>query len=212
MISPIFNDNFRKKFHELLTWRRDVRRFRTDPVDETILDDCLQMACQGPSVGNSQPWRFVRIQNSERRDKLTDYFKAENKKALSDFDGEEAALYARLKLSGLQEAPVQISVFADINTDIGKGLGSKTMPETKIYSVIAAIQILWLALRSHDIGLGWVSILPPEKMAGLLDVDTNWVFVGHLCIGHPEEQADTPELVKEGWQERLPMDRFLLQR
>ncbi|MBL4801503.1 MAG: 5,6-dimethylbenzimidazole synthase [Emcibacter sp.] len=209
---PTFDENFREHFHDLLVWRRDVREFRPDPVKDDILDGCLQLACQGPSVGNSQPWRFVHIRDQDRLNKLAHYFKDENQKALSDYDGEDAAKYARLKLSGLREAPVQISVFADTNTTAGKGLGSRTMTETKVYSVISAIQILWLSLRSHNIGLGWVSILPPDKMAGLMDVDENWVFVGHLCIGYPVEQTDIPDLVKKNWQKRLPMDRFLLQR
>ncbi|WP_321396859.1 5,6-dimethylbenzimidazole synthase [Emcibacter sp.] len=212
MKKPVFNDTFRKELHDLLIWRRDVRRFRTDPVKEEILTDCLEMACRGPSVGNSQPWRFVRVQSPAKKEDLIRAFEVENEKALAEFDGEDAALYARLKLAGLREAPVQISVFANVETAVGKGLGSRTMPEAKMYSVVSAVQILWLMLRSYDVGLGWVSILPPDRMAELLEVDASWVFIGHLCIGYPEEQTDTPELVREGWQERLPMEKFLLER
>ncbi|WP_417320137.1 5,6-dimethylbenzimidazole synthase [Emcibacter sp.] len=212
MKTPVFNKEFRDRLHDLLVWRRDVRRFRTDPVDEELLSDCLQMACRGPSVGNSQPWRFVRVTSPDTKDELIRAFEAENEKALADYEGEDAALYARLKLAGLREAPVQISVFANVETAIGKGLGSRTMPEAKMYSVVSAVQILWLMLRSYDVGLGWVSILPPDRMASLLEVDSSWVFIGHLCIGYPEEQTDTPELVKEGWQDRLPMEKFLLER
>ncbi|MFC7048752.1 5,6-dimethylbenzimidazole synthase [Emcibacter nanhaiensis] len=212
METPVFNKEFREKLHDLLVWRRDVRRFRTAPVAEDIILDCLQMACRGPSVGNSQPWRFVRVKSAEKKDQLIRAFEIENEKALGEYEGEDAALYARLKLAGLREAPVQISVFANVATAVGKGLGSRTMPEAKMYSVVSAIQILWLMLRSYDVGLGWVSILPPDKMAELLEVDESWVFIGHLCIGYPEEQTDTPELVKEGWQERLPMEKFLLER
>ena len=40
---------------ELLAWRRDVRRFRTDPVPDALLDEILGVVELAPSVGNSQP-------------------------------------------------------------------------------------------------------------------------------------------------------------
>src|SRR5713226_2435324 len=57
--SPRFTDEFRSQFRQLLVWRRDVRRFRPDPVDRRIVSELLDLACLAPSVGNSQPWRFV---------------------------------------------------------------------------------------------------------------------------------------------------------
>ncbi len=210
--APDFDEAFRADLNELLRWRRDVRHFKSDPVPRDTLMECLRRAAEGPSVGNSQPWRFVLVDDPVRRRALRDLFARENAAALADYDGARAENYARLKLQGLRDAPVQISVFADLETDVGHGLGARTMPEAKAYSVVSAIQILWLLLRAHGIGLGWLSILPPEEMAGALDMPAHLKFVGHLCVGYPKEDRTTPELVREGWQDRLPLEEFLYQR
>ena len=63
-------------------------------------------------------------------------------------------------------------VFVDTATDLGHGLGRKSMPETLSYSVVAAVTTLWLAARAEGIGLGWVSILDPDEVARTLDVPT----------------------------------------
>jgi len=83
----------------------------------------------------------------------------------------------------------------------GAGLGRQTMPETLAYSTISAIHQLWLAARSQNIGVGWLSILDPAQMNIILDVDPNWKFTAYLCVGYPKEDHDTPELQRQGWQE-----------
>ncbi len=207
------NKDFFEQLKDLMLWRRDVRHFKSDkiPPQEEIME-CLAMACKGPSVGNSQPWRFVLVDDVTRREDIYSLFKQTNSEALENYKGEKANQYAQLKLQGIKDAPVQISVFADIGTSVGHGLGSQTMPESKAYSVVAAIQILWLLLRAKGIGLGWVSILPPLEMAQTLEIDDSLTFIGHLCIGYPKEESMTPELVKEGWQDRLPPEEFIIRR
>ena len=156
---PAFDAAFRARLGALIRWRRDVRRFRRDPVAPKILDELLGLAVLAPSVGYSQPWRFVTVDDPARRRAVQDNFKRANKEALEDYRGDRAKLYAQLKLSGLEEAPVQLAVFCDEATDTGHGLGQRTMPETRRYSVVTAVHTLWLAARAHGLGLGWVSIL-----------------------------------------------------
>jgi len=212
MPGPVFDEDFREKLFDLSKWRRDVRHFKSDPVDEQIILDCLEEATHAPSVGNSQPWRFVVVEDVAKRAKLAEYFEIENERALKSYSTERAAKYAKLKLAGIKDAPVQITVFADTQTNVGYQLGSQTMPQAKIYSVVAAIQVLWFLLRSYGVGLGWVSILPPEKMVELMEVDPTWTFVGHLCIGYPKFETDVPELVQMKWQDRLDFDKFYIRR
>ncbi|WP_204320363.1 nitroreductase family protein, partial [Proteus vulgaris] len=52
---PSFDAPFNDKLVELFRWRRDVRRFRTDPVPPDLIDRLLQVASLAPSVGLSQP-------------------------------------------------------------------------------------------------------------------------------------------------------------
>lgn len=212
MPGPVFDQDFRRKLFDLSKWRRDVRHFKPDPVDENIILDCLREATHAPSVGNSQPWRFVFVEDADKRRMLAQYFEQENDKALQSYHDQRAETYASLKLEGIRQAPVQISVFADTGTNVGYQLGSRSMPQAKIYSVVAAIQVLWFLLRSYGVGLGWVSILPPAKMVGLMEVDPTWTFIGHLCIGYPRSESDTPELVQVKWQDRLDFENFIVKR
>ncbi|WP_407148948.1 5,6-dimethylbenzimidazole synthase [Bradyrhizobium sp. ORS 86] len=207
-----FDDTFRRQLHELFVWRRDVRRFRRDPLPDGALERLIETACLSPSVGLSQPWRFVIVEDTARRSAVIEDFKACNADALQSYSGERAAKYAALKLSGLEEAPGHLAVFADKTSSIGAGLGRATMPETTEYSVVAAICSMWLAARAEGIGLGWVSILDPIRVHGVLDVPESWKFIGYLCIGYPETECDRPELEQARWESRRSSDEFTVRR
>lgn len=212
MTAPVFDPAFCETLEQLVIWRRDVRRFRTDAVDPALVRRLIEMSCLSPSVGNSQPWRFVLVDDPARRAAVRADFVSCNAEALNDYHGERAKLYATLKLAGLDDAPVHIAVFADHGTAAGHGLGQRTMPETLDYSVVAAIQTLWLLSRAHGLGLGWVSILGPDRVREALEVPEAWRMVAYLCLGLPEEEHTDPELVRHGWQNREEMDRFLCRR
>lgn len=199
---PRFDAAFRAQFAELVRWRRDVRRFSRDPVDPALIAHLLALASHAPSVGLSQPWRFVLVETQARRTAIRDNFAAANQAALDGYAGERQARYARLKLEGLDQAPVHLAVCADETTAQGHGLGRRTMPETIRYSVVAAIQTLWLAARTEGLGVGWVSILDPDTARATLDLPKDWSFVAYLCLGWPEQDHDVPELEREGWEQR----------
>ena len=207
-----FDDEFRARLRDLLVWRRDVRRFRTEPLPAGALDRLIAMACLAPSVGLSQPWRFVTVESPERRAAVRDEFAACNAAALAAYEGEQAARYAALKLAGLAEAPAHLAVFADRATETGHGLGRRTMPEMAEYSVVAAVTALWLAARAEGIGMGWVSILDPARITAILDVPESWRFIGYFCLGFPEDEQAVPELERAGWELRRPAQEFVLRR
>ncbi len=209
---PEFDEAFRARLVELLTWRRDVRRFRADPLPEGLLEHLLEIAALAPSVGLSQPWRFVLVEDAKRRAEVRANFERANAAALDAYEGEEAQSYARLKLAGLDEAPVHLAVFADPGTTQGRGLGRRTMPEMIEYSAVTAIHTLWLAARAEGVGLGWVSILDPAAVARSLEVPPEWSLVGYLCLGYPSEADDTPALERAGWERRRAAASFLLRR
>src|SRR4051812_8859666 len=126
--APDFDADFRARLRDLIVWRRDVRRFEHAPLPAGTLERLLQLACLAPSVGLSQPWRFVIVDSAARRQAIKQCFEACNAEALSTQAGERAALYARLKLEGLDDAPCHLAVFADRATTSGHGLGRRTMP------------------------------------------------------------------------------------
>jgi 5,6-dimethylbenzimidazole synthase len=207
-----FDDAFRARLHDLLVWRRDVRRFRADPLPAGTLKRLFEVATLAPSVGLSQPWRFVVVDDPARRAAVRDAFAVCNADACASYADERAVKYAALKLEGLKEAPCQFAVFTDHATTVGHGLGRRTMPETADYSAVAAISMIWLAARAEDIGMGWISILDPARMNGILDVPGSWRFIGYFCLGYPQHESDTPELDRAGWERRRDAQACVLRR
>jgi len=207
-----FDDAFRARLRELLIWRRDVRRFRSEPLPPGTLERLIETACLAPSVGLSQPWRFVIVDDPVRRRAVLEEFKARNADALQSYAGDLAARYAGLKLAGIEEAPAQLAVFAEMAAETGHGLGRRTMPEMTEYSVVAAVCTMWLAARAQGIGMGWVSILDPAHIGKILDVPKTWRFIGYFCLGYPLTQDDSPELERAGWERRQLPDTFITRR
>ena len=66
--APVFDESFRQQFESLLLWRRDVRSFRPDPVDAALMEHLIELASLAPSVGYSQPWRFILVESADRRE------------------------------------------------------------------------------------------------------------------------------------------------
>jgi 5,6-dimethylbenzimidazole synthase len=209
---PVFGDDFRHQLTDLFRWRRDVRGFSRQPVAPSLLDGLLEAANLAPSVGLSQPWRFVVVEDPSRRAAMRANFEACNAQALASQEGDRAALYARLKLAGLDQAPCHLAVFAVPDPEQGHGLGRRSMPETVAYSAVMAVHTFWLAARALGLGLGWVSILDPASVAAALEVPADWIFIGYFCLGYPEAEHETPELERTGWECRRPAAATLLWR
>jgi len=163
----------------------------------------LRLACLSPSVGNSQPWRFVRVRSPGLRTRLAEHADAEVARSADRYtSNEQRDHYLSLKLHGIVEAPELIVVFSDEQPMAGHRLGIATMPEMLRYSTVTAIHSLWLAARASGIGIGWVSILDPRTVTDMLAVPREWALIALLCIGYPADHSDVPELEERGWQER----------
>ncbi|HEV8021794.1 MAG TPA: 5,6-dimethylbenzimidazole synthase [Candidatus Lustribacter sp.] len=212
MTSPVFSDEFRRELETLLRWRRDVRRFQDRPVEPDMLRHLIDLSASAPSVGYSQPARFVLVSDPGRRAAIVAEYERCNSEALSNYSGEKSRLYASLKLAGLREAPVQLATFADETTARGSGLGRVQMPETLAYSAVTALQTLALAARAHGLGVGWVSILDPARVTAIVEVDPRWRFIAYLCVGYPVEEHDDRELVRAGWEADDPASARLIER
>jgi 5,6-dimethylbenzimidazole synthase len=204
---PVFDDAFRARLETLVAWRRDVRRFSERAVPPPLIGSLLDLAQLSPSVGNSQPWRWVSVESPARRAAIRAGFLTSNAAALSSQPAERAEAYGMLKLAGLDRAPVQLAVFCDRATEQGLGLGCRTMPEMLEYSVAAMVSTFWLAARASGLGVGWVSILDPAEVARVLETPPAWKLVAYLCVGWPEEEHLDPELERHQWQRRTGAGR-----
>lgn len=177
-----------------------MRHFDATPLPDGALDALLASADCAPSVGNSRPWRFVRVVSPGLRTDLADHVDAEVARAGRTYPPDQEAQYRSLKLHGLREAPEILAVFCDRMATAGHGLGRATMPETLDYSVVLAIHTLWLAAKARGIGLGWVSIVDPLFVHARLGAAPEWKTIALLCLGDPQSASDLPELHRAGWQ------------
>ncbi|MDR3715098.1 MAG: 5,6-dimethylbenzimidazole synthase [Puia sp.] len=187
---------------EIICNRRDVRgnRFLDRPLEEVVVRQLLDAALHAPSVGFSQPWEFVLIRDAEIKRQVKDSYTEENQKALSFFGEEKQAVYARLKLEGIVEAPLNIAVFYKPS---GKPvLGQTSMEEVGLYSVVCAVQNMWLMARALNIGIGWVSILDPDKVKQILKAPLENKLVAYLCVGYTDGFYLKPELELLEWEKR----------
>lgn len=199
-----FDDAQADTLEAILRWRRDVRHFLDRPVDDAVLARLAEVMAMAPSVGNSRPWRVIRVEDRALRAAVRADFRRCDEVAAGDYADDQAAAYRALKLAGLDVAPVQLAVFTHIDPVEGHGLGRRTMPETLRQSTAMAIHTLWLAARAANLGIGMVSILDPQAMERLFAVPQDWVFTAYLCLGHAEWDDDTPLLHRAGWQENAP--------
>lgn len=204
----VFTPAEAESLFEIIRHRRDVRgnRFVDRPLEPDVLDRLLDAGLHAPSVGFSQPWEFVLVESPETRRKVRESFDAANAEAQGMFAarGEE---YARLKLEGIMEAPVNIAVF--YVPSAGPVLGQTAMAEVGLYSVVCAVQNIWLMARALNVGIGWVSILDAEKVRQTLNAPAGHRLVAYLCAGYTDGFYEQPELELLQWEKRKGRDAVI---
>lgn len=200
----------RAAVYRAIAARRDVRAHFVDTeIPQDVLMRVLGAAHMAPSVGLSQPWRFILVRDAQKRATVHAAFSEENARAARRYQGEQAALYRTLPLEGILSAPLNICVVAHDAPEHGSGLGRRTMPETTRYSTVCAIQNLWLAARVEGLGVGWVSILDPQALRELFAIPAEVALIGYLCVGYTSSFAGTPDLERAGWESRLPLEAVI---
>jgi 5,6-dimethylbenzimidazole synthase len=205
-----FSDSERLGVYRAIRERRDVRRgFLPEPLPDDVLYHLLQAAHSAPSVGLMQPWRFIVIRDIGIRQAVHKIFVDANAEALATYEGEQQQNYSSMKLEGILEAPQNLCVVCDSNSNQGHRLGRHTMPETAIYSAVCAVQNLWLAARAEGIGVGWVSILKPYLLRSTLNIPRKITPVAYLCLGYVDGFANEPDLERFGWEKRTPLENVL---
>jgi 5,6-dimethylbenzimidazole synthase len=205
-----FSEVERASVYRAIAERRDVRRGFVDrPLPEDLLQRLLAAAHCAPSVGLMQPSRFIVIRDLETRTTIHNIFKEANTVAAATYEGTRSEQYTALKLEGILEAPQNICIVCDTQSERGHQLGRHTMPETAAYSTVCAVQNLWLAARAEGIGVGWVSILDPIRLRAALKIPDHILPVAYLCIGYVDKFASEPELERVGWEKRVPLENAI---
>jgi nicotinate-nucleotide--dimethylbenzimidazole phosphoribosyltransferase len=201
----------RDALHVVLSARRDVRRFRPDPVPDDVLGRVLSAGHMAPSVGHSQPWRFIVVRSPVTRDRAALLADGERLAQAAQMAPGSARRLLDLQLEGIREAPLGVVVCCDRRAPAAGVLGRATFPDADVWSCACAIENMWLAARVEGLGLGWVTLLDPVDLAGLLHLPAGVETLGWLCVGWPDERPPAPGLERAGWSRRAPLGDVVLE-
>ncbi|MBI3604022.1 MAG: 5,6-dimethylbenzimidazole synthase [Nitrospirae bacterium] len=205
-----FSDKERAAVYRAIFERRDVREhFVSDPIPDEVLEKILRAAHHAGSVGFMQPWNFIVVREPSTKRAVKALFHKANGKAAAKYKGEKATLYRRLKLEGIEEAPISLCVTCNRQRGGRHVLGRSTVRDTDLYSTCCAIQNLWLAARAEGVGVGWVSILDHEALKRVLGIPRPVKVVAYLCLGYVSEFSPHPDLERAGWRARLPLEQLV---
>lgn len=205
-----FDQPIRQALYDVIAARRDVRRFRPDVVDDELLTRVLGAGHAAPSVGHSQPWRFIVVREPALRERAAWMADQERLTQAALLEPEAARQLLDLQLEGIREAPLGVVVCCDRRAPAAGVLGRATFPDADLWSCACAIQNLWLAARAEGLGLGWVTLFEPAGLADLLGLPDGVVTLGWLCLGWPDERNRTPGLERAGWSRRQPLSEVVL--
>lgn len=196
--------------HRVIGARRDIRQYRPDPVPAGLLRDVLSAGHQAPSVGHSQPWRFVVVTEQATRDRAALLSDRERLRQAELLEPDRRARLLDLQLEGIREAPVGIVVACDRRVAAAGVLGRAGFADADLWSCACAIENIWLAARAAGLGLGWVTLFQPADLAELLRLPDGVQTLGWLCLGWPDERPPEPGLERAGWSQRLLLDQVVL--
>ena len=205
-----YGDDDLEAVHRVIAERRDIRRFRPDPVPDDVLDRILAAAHRAPSVGLMQPWRLIVIRKTAPRIAIRDVAARERLRQAGRFD-ERARAFLDQKVEGIVEAPLGVCVCCDHGEPGEEVLGRGTIPDTDVYSTACAIQNLWLAARAEGLGVGWVSFYRLADLRAILGIPARVDPIAYLCIGWPDERPVRPGLESSGWASRLAVERVVME-
>lgn len=209
-----YSDQDKEAIYRVIAERRDMRHFLPTPIPPKILHKLLQAAHHAPSVGLMQPWRFIRITDFSMRKAIHAQVEEERIKTATAIGEYETtarmAEFMRLKVEGILDCGELL--VATLCDDREKHIfGRRTLPEMDLASVSCAIQNIWLAARAEGIGMGWVSLFDPEKLATLLKMPKGAKPIAVLCIGYVNSFYKEPMLVEEGWVTEKPLSNMLME-
>ena len=190
--------------------RRDIRRYRHDDVPKELVNTVLWAGHRAPSVGHSQPWRFIVVRDADIRDRAAVMADRERLRQAELLTPDRRAHLLDLQLEGIREAPVGIVVACDRRAPASGVLGRNTFTDADMWSCACAIENMWLTARAHGLGMGWVTLFQPEELAELLHLPNDVETLGWLCLGWPDERPPAPGLERRGWSRRVPLSDVTL--
>jgi nitroreductase len=183
-----------------LSTMRAVRRLRTDPIPDEVVDRLLQAAAWAPTGGNQQPWRVIVVRDPALKQSLADIYKplwtdfaklyARQIAALPD---DQAAAMRRTLAAGdhladhLQDAPM-IAVFCfDARRMAITDAGLDRVSVIGGGSIYPAVQNLMLACVEEGLGctLTTLHCQREAEVCSVLGIPDPWGTAALIPIGYP---------------------------
>ena len=196
--------------YEAIDRRRDVRaEFTGAPIDATTLERVLEAAHAAPSVGLSQPWDFVVIEDLAVRRAFHEHVGTERKVFAAELSPPLSDRFADIKIEGILESTLSVVVTYDPSRGAPSVLGRHAIADAGLYSVCLAIENLWLAATAEGMGVGWVSFYREEFVFALVGLPPGVRPVAWLCLGPVTHFEAVPDLERHGWRNRLPLAAVL---
>jgi nicotinate-nucleotide--dimethylbenzimidazole phosphoribosyltransferase len=175
------------------------------PVEDTALHRVLGAAHAAPSVGFSQPWDFLVLRDRAVRERVHAHVTAARAAYAASLPAARAAAFREVKVEAVLDTPLNLAVTCDPTRGGRHTLGRHTQPAMAPYSVVGAVQNLWLAARAEGLGVGWVSFGDERALAAVLGLPPHLELVAYLCLGHVARFPAEPELATAGWARRRPL-------
>lgn len=196
-----------ERFYEVIYRRRDVRaQFSGGPVDPEVLARVLGAANAAPSVGMSQPWDFILVEDLDVRSAFAKHVEQERIAFANLLEGERLSTFGKIKIEGILDSTLGIVVTYDSKRGAPAVLGRNTIDDAGLYSVCLAIENLWLAATSEGMGVGWVSFYKEEFLSELMDLPPYVRPIAWLCFGPVTHLEEVPDLERLGWQNRRSLE------
>ena len=174
--------------HDFLRSRRSVRRFKPDPIPDSVIERILTTATCAPSAHNLQPWRFVIIKNPDVKPRLAKTLTTKMRLDMQTEGAPETEIEKRISNSirRINEAPVIIMLCRDLTA-----VRVNTPEETVMNIQSTALAGLQLLLAAHAEGLGanWICwpLYATKETQLVLNLPENWEPQAMIIIGSSTE-------------------------
>jgi nitroreductase len=146
---------------ETIKTRRSIRKYTSEPVDDGIIDQIIEIGTYAPSGLNNQPWKFVVVKDRTILDKIA-----------------KQTSYSKI----IKKAPVCIAVFLDQNLSYDR--------VKDILGIGACTENIMLAIHTLGLGGVWLGeiLKNRDKVEKILEVPENCELMAVVALGHPDEQ------------------------
>jgi nitroreductase len=169
--------------------RRSVRSYQSRPIPLDVVKAVIDAGNEAPSAMNSQPWRFVVIEDGQAKTKLLGVALPNAKKILEQMKESDPARYEAIT-KRLNELPDPVYYSAPVIVFV---IGSGRYAQ---HSCPLACENMMLAAHSMGLGSCWVGfgsmVTDDLEVKRILDLAEGEMIFGPILLGYPVGYPERP--------------------